>query len=304
MISSVFLKSTVTPLESVIRPSSRICKRTLNTSGCAFSTSSQQDDRVRLACARPRSAVRLRHSRHIPEALRSAAPRCAFPYIRSYRCARYAISSVKQLFGQRLGHLRLAHAGRAKEQEASQSGGSHPGSAPCCRRMASRDERKRLILADDPLAPARPAAASSFLPFRSQPAWSTSMRGPSGHDLGDRSPRRPISWIMRILLLILCRHRGSGRSSVGIASYCSFGRFLITRFVLRLREDPGGLSPAAPCKPWLRPAYAFPAAHLVVFDYLFASFRSASSLRMLLQPLQRLGVSLPSSAPFLQFPAA
>ena len=40
MIMIVFLKSTVLPVESVIRPSSNTCKRTLNTSGCAFSTSS------------------------------------------------------------------------------------------------------------------------------------------------------------------------------------------------------------------------------------------------------------------------
>ena len=36
----VFLKSTVRPCESVMRPSSRICSRMLKTSGCAFSTSS------------------------------------------------------------------------------------------------------------------------------------------------------------------------------------------------------------------------------------------------------------------------
>ena len=36
----VFLKSTVRPCESVMRPSSRICSRMLNTSGCAFSISS------------------------------------------------------------------------------------------------------------------------------------------------------------------------------------------------------------------------------------------------------------------------
>ena len=33
-------KSTVRPWESVRRPSSRICRRMLNTSGCAFSISS------------------------------------------------------------------------------------------------------------------------------------------------------------------------------------------------------------------------------------------------------------------------
>ena len=37
---TVFRKSTVRPWLSVSRPSSRICSRTLNTSGCAFSISS------------------------------------------------------------------------------------------------------------------------------------------------------------------------------------------------------------------------------------------------------------------------
>ena len=38
----VFLKSTVRPCESVMRPSSRTCRRMLNTSGCAFSISSKR----------------------------------------------------------------------------------------------------------------------------------------------------------------------------------------------------------------------------------------------------------------------
>jgi hypothetical protein len=41
MIRIVFLKSTVRPWESVIRPSSSTCRSTLNTSGCAFSISSK-----------------------------------------------------------------------------------------------------------------------------------------------------------------------------------------------------------------------------------------------------------------------
>src|SRR6267143_394939 len=42
MISTVLRKSTVRPCESVSRPSSRICSRMLNTSGCAFSISSNR----------------------------------------------------------------------------------------------------------------------------------------------------------------------------------------------------------------------------------------------------------------------
>ena len=37
---TVFLKSTVLPWESVTRPSSKICSKMLNTSGWAFSISS------------------------------------------------------------------------------------------------------------------------------------------------------------------------------------------------------------------------------------------------------------------------
>ena len=42
MIRIVFLKSTVRPCESVMRPSSSTCSSTLNTSGCAFSISSKR----------------------------------------------------------------------------------------------------------------------------------------------------------------------------------------------------------------------------------------------------------------------
>ena len=42
MMSTVFLKDTTRPRLSVRRPSSRICKRMLNTSGCAFSISSNK----------------------------------------------------------------------------------------------------------------------------------------------------------------------------------------------------------------------------------------------------------------------
>ena len=45
----VFLKSTVRPWLSVMRPSSSTCSRMLNTSGWAFSTSSKQHHAVGLA---------------------------------------------------------------------------------------------------------------------------------------------------------------------------------------------------------------------------------------------------------------
>ena len=42
MMMTVFLKSTVRPCESVMRPSSKTWSSTLNTSGCAFSISSKR----------------------------------------------------------------------------------------------------------------------------------------------------------------------------------------------------------------------------------------------------------------------
>ena len=42
MMTIVFLKSTVRPWPSVSRPSSSTCSSTLNTSGCAFSISSNR----------------------------------------------------------------------------------------------------------------------------------------------------------------------------------------------------------------------------------------------------------------------
>ena len=42
MMMIVFLKSTVLPLLSVKRPSSKTCNKMLNTSGCAFSISSNK----------------------------------------------------------------------------------------------------------------------------------------------------------------------------------------------------------------------------------------------------------------------
>ena len=71
-------------LGSVIRPSSRTCNRTLNTSGCAFSTSSKRTTEygfLRTASV----AVRPRHIRRIPEALRSDGTRNISPYTHSYQ---------------------------------------------------------------------------------------------------------------------------------------------------------------------------------------------------------------------------
>ncbi len=59
----VLRKSTVRPRPSVSRPSSSICRRALNTSGCAFQ-SHQRVPRCKASCAPLRSAALLHRSRH------------------------------------------------------------------------------------------------------------------------------------------------------------------------------------------------------------------------------------------------
>ncbi len=70
IIKMVFLKSTVRLCESVIRPSSSTCSKTLNTSGCAFSISSKRTTEYGLRRTASVNCPPL-HNQHIPEALQS-----------------------------------------------------------------------------------------------------------------------------------------------------------------------------------------------------------------------------------------
>ena len=116
MMMTVFRKSTVRPCESVSRPSSRICSRMLNTSGCAFSISSNRITRVRPAAHRfgelpaflvadvarrradqPRDGVLLHVLRHVD--------------------AHHRVLVVEQKLGERARSLGLSNAGRTEEDE-------------------------------------------------------------------------------------------------------------------------------------------------------------------------------------------
>ena len=113
---TVLRKSTVRPCPSVSRPSSSTCSSTLNTSGCAFSTSSSRITAVRPAAHRlgeiaaflvtdvarrradqPRDRVLLHELGHVD--------------------AHHRLFGVEQELGERLAQLGLADAGGTQEQE-------------------------------------------------------------------------------------------------------------------------------------------------------------------------------------------
>ena len=149
MIRMVFLKSTVLPWESVIRPSSSTCSSTLNTSGCAFSISSNRTTRVRFSAALPLSAGRLPHIPHIPEALRSVWTRSISPCTHSYRYAPYCVSSSNRLAASALASsvLPTPVGPRNRKEPMGLVGSLMPALE---RMMASVTFCHALILADDP----------------------------------------------------------------------------------------------------------------------------------------------------------
>ena len=113
-IRIVFLKSTVRPCESVMRPSSSTCSRMLNTSGCAFFNLVEQDDAVRAAAdglgqlaaffIADVSGRRTDQTRH-GELL----------HVFGHIDADEVLLVVEERLGQRLGQLGLADARRAEE---------------------------------------------------------------------------------------------------------------------------------------------------------------------------------------------
>ena len=149
MITIACRKSTVRPCESVSRPSSRICRRMLKTSGWAFSISSSRSTRVRLAAhglgelaalvvadvARrradePRHGVLLHVLRHVD--------------------ADHRVLVAEQELGERARQLGLADARRAEEDERA----GRPLRVLQARARAAdrlRDDLDRLVLADDAL---------------------------------------------------------------------------------------------------------------------------------------------------------
>ena len=134
----VFLKSTVRPWESVMRPSSSTCSRMLNTSGCAFSTSSNSTTEYGLAAHSLGQLAALLVA-HISRRRADQTGDGVLLHIFGHVDADHVLLVVKQRLRQRLGQLRLAHARGAQEQEASRWAGSGSWMPARERRMASRD---------------------------------------------------------------------------------------------------------------------------------------------------------------------
>ena len=149
----VFSKFTTRPCASVMRPSSRICSRMFSTSGCAFSISSNRMTAVGLAADLLGQLSGL--------VIADIAGRRAdelgdgvLLHILGHIQPDQAVGRVKQVGGQLLDQLRLAHAGGADEDEATRA---------CClgemptrlRRMARGHGVHGLVLPDDVLLQAR-----------------------------------------------------------------------------------------------------------------------------------------------------
>ena len=113
---TVFLKSTVRPLPSVSRPSSRICSSTLNTSGCAFSISSNSITAYgrRRTCFGKLPAFFVAHvSRR-----RADQPRHGvLLHVLGHVDAHHRVLVIKQKLGQRPRQFGFADAGRAQKDE-------------------------------------------------------------------------------------------------------------------------------------------------------------------------------------------
>ena len=118
-MTTVFLKSTVRPLPSVSRPSSSSCSSTLSTSGCAFLNLVEQHDGVRPAPHRLGELagfvvadISRRRANHARDGV--------LLLILRHVDAHHRLFIVEQEFGKGARELGLAHAGRAKEQEAAE----------------------------------------------------------------------------------------------------------------------------------------------------------------------------------------
>ena len=93
----VFLKSTVRPWESVIRPSSRTCKQYVKDIRMCFFHLIKQNDGIRFSTEQLRSADHLHRIQHILEVLRSVWIQSISPCIHSYQCRTILCSSSNRL---------------------------------------------------------------------------------------------------------------------------------------------------------------------------------------------------------------
>ena len=185
MMMTVLRKSTVRPCASVSRPSSRTCSRVLNTSGVRLLDLVEQHHRVRLAAHRLGELAAFL----VADVARRRADQAAdgVPLlVLAHVDPDHVVLGVEQGGGQRLGQLRLAHAGGAEEDE-------RPDRAP--RVLDARpgpddgvgDQLHGLVLADDPLVQDL-VEAQQLLPLALLQAGDRDA-GPAGHDRR-RSPRR------------------------------------------------------------------------------------------------------------------
>ena len=122
---TVFLKSTVRPCESVRRPSSRICRKHVEHVGVGLLDLVEEHDGVGLA---PHGFGELAAFLVADVARRRAdeARHGVLLHVLAHVDADHVVFVVEESFGQGLGELGLADAGRAEEEEGADRARSGP----------------------------------------------------------------------------------------------------------------------------------------------------------------------------------
>ena len=149
MISTVFLKSTVRPWLSVRRPSSRICSSVLNTSGWAFSISSNSttENGLRRTCFGELAAF------FVADVARrrtdQAADRVLLHVLGHVETDQRRLVAEEEL-GERAGQFGLTDARRAEEDERAADGRLGSLRPARVRRIAWETAAMRVVLTDDP----------------------------------------------------------------------------------------------------------------------------------------------------------
>src|SRR3954469_5727653 len=157
MITIACRKSTVRPWASVSRPSSRIWRRMLKTSGWAFSISSSRSTLYGFGRSAPGSWPPPRPRRLAPLVVSDVARRRAdeprhgvLLHVLRHVDAHHRVLVAEQELGERARQLGLTHARRAQEDERA----GRPLRVLQARARAPdrlRDDLDRLVLTDDPL---------------------------------------------------------------------------------------------------------------------------------------------------------
>src|SRR3954471_22641796 len=149
MITIACRKSTVRPWESVRRPSSRICRRMLKTSGWAFSISSSSRTEYGFARPAPRDLPALVVA-DVTGRRADEPGHGVLLHVLRHVDPDHGLLVAEEELGERARQLGLADAGRAEEHEGAgralrilQAGARAPDRL--------RDDLDRLVLADDAL---------------------------------------------------------------------------------------------------------------------------------------------------------